>query len=68
MDKTLNNTELRSTAASLRLKPKDITLISAPLGAERNGMYPIDRQKLGEFSEALRKDTMAEYVKRYPEG
>lgn len=64
----MNNAELRSTATSLRLKPKDITLISAPLGAERNGMYPVDGEKLGELSQALRKDTMAEYVKRYPGG
>jgi LCP family protein required for cell wall assembly len=68
VDKTLSNAELRSTAASLRLKPKDITLLSAPLGAERNGAYLIDRNKLDELSEALRKDTMAEYVKHYPGG
>ena len=68
VDKTLKNTELRSTAAALRLKPKDVTLLSAPLGPERNGTYPIDRNKLDELSEALRKDTMAEYVKHYPGG
>ena len=68
VDKTLKNTELRSTAAALRLKPKDVTLLSAPLSPERNGTYPIDRNKLDELSEALRKDTMAEYVKHYPGG
>ena len=35
VDKTLTNAELRSTAASLRMTPNDITLISAPLGKER---------------------------------
>jgi LCP family protein required for cell wall assembly len=70
VDKTLNNGEIRSTAMSIRMKPKDITLIS-PLGKERKvkgqGMvYQLDRRPLDELSEALRKDTMAEYVKTHP--
>jgi LCP family protein required for cell wall assembly len=70
VDKTLNNAEIRSTAMSIRMKPKDITLIS-PLGKERKvkgqGMvYQLERQPLDELSEALRKDTMAEYVKTHP--
>ena len=70
IDKSLSNSELRSTAASLRLKPKDIVLISSPLGKERKikgqVVYPVDRGQLEELSQALRKDTMAEYVKKYP--
>jgi LCP family protein required for cell wall assembly len=70
VDKTLNNGEIRSTAMSIRMKPKDITLIS-PLGKERkvkgqDMVYQLDRQPLDELSEALRKDTMAEYVKTHP--
>jgi LCP family protein required for cell wall assembly len=71
VDKTLNNAEIRSTAMSIRMTPKDITLIS-PLGKQHKvkgpqGMvYKLERQPLDELSEALRKDTMAEYVKTHP--
>jgi polyisoprenyl-teichoic acid--peptidoglycan teichoic acid transferase len=72
VDRTLTNGELRSTAASLRLTPNDITLISAPLGKEQRmrgqRVYAVDRVKLAELSEALRTDTMAAYVKKYPQG
>ena len=72
VDKTLTNGELRSTAASLRMTPDDITLISAPLGKERriNGqrVYTVDQARLTELSQALRTDTMAAYVKKYPQG
>ena len=72
VDKTLTNGELRSTAASLRLTPDDITLISAPLGKQRKigrqEVYTVDRAKLAELSQALRTDTMAAYVKKYPQG
>ena len=72
MDKSLSNAELRSTAASLRMKPSGITLISAPLGKERRikgqRCYTIDPARLAELTEALRKDTMADYVKKYPQG
>ena len=72
VDKTLTNGELRSTAASLRLTPNDITLISAPLGKQRKlggqDVYTVDRVKLAELSQALRTDTMAAYVKKYPQG
>ena len=72
MDKTLTNGELRTTAASLRLSPSDITLISAPLGKPRKlkgqTVYAVDKVRLGELSQALRTDTMAAYVKKYPQG
>jgi LCP family protein required for cell wall assembly len=72
VDKSLTNAELRAAATSLRLKPSDITLITAPLGTERkvNGQrgYTVDQRQLAELSEALRKDTMADYVKKYPAG
>jgi hypothetical protein len=66
VDKTLNDAEIRSTALSIRMKPKDITLISIPLGNERtvkgDSVYPVDKEQLDQLSQALRKDTMAEYV------
>jgi polyisoprenyl-teichoic acid--peptidoglycan teichoic acid transferase len=72
VDKSLTNAELRATAASLRMKPSGITLISAPLGKETKvkgqRVHTIDRARLAELSQALRQDTMAEYVKKYPRG
>ncbi|MET1006093.1 MAG: LCP family protein [Propionibacteriaceae bacterium] len=67
VDNDLTDSELRSTALSLRLKPSDIKLISVPLEPERKvkGLTtsPVDQQRLTELSNALRKDTMADYVK-----
>jgi len=67
VDKNLANEEIRSTATSIRMKPSDITLISVPLAkkAKGNGAYAVDDQQLAELSQALRKDTMAEYVKSH---
>jgi LCP family protein required for cell wall assembly len=68
VDKTLNDAEIRSTALSIRMKPKDITLISIPLENQRatkaGPVYPVDKEQLDQLSQALRKDTMADYVKR----
>jgi polyisoprenyl-teichoic acid--peptidoglycan teichoic acid transferase len=72
VDKSLSNAELRATAASLRMRPSGITLLSAPVGKERRikgqRVHTIDQGRLAELSQALRKDTMAEYVKKYPRG
>jgi polyisoprenyl-teichoic acid--peptidoglycan teichoic acid transferase len=69
VDKSLTNAELRATATSLRMKPSDITLISAPVGKERSykgqKVNFVDQTQLTELSQALRKDTMADYVKKY---
>jgi LCP family protein required for cell wall assembly len=64
VDKTLTNAEVRSTALSIRMKPKDITLISIPVKDESKGV--VDDPLIAELSQALRKDTMAEYVKTHP--
>jgi LCP family protein required for cell wall assembly len=66
VDKTLNDAEIRSTALSIRMKPKAITLVTSPLAEQRNGLYTVDPRGLGLLSQALRKDTMAEYAKAYP--
>jgi LCP family protein required for cell wall assembly len=72
VDKTLTDAELRATATSLRMKPSNITLISAPVANQRTvkgqKVYLIDQQQLGDLSQALRTDTMADYVKKYPGG
>lgn len=72
MDTSVTNDELRSTAASLRMTPADIRLISGPLGkavkVKGQRVQAVDRQQLTELSEALRRDTMADYVEKYPGG
>ena len=72
VDKALSDGEMRTTAASLRLTPGDITMMTAPLGKSRKTggltVYPVDRAQLSELTQALRKDTMTEYVRRYPPG
>jgi LCP family protein required for cell wall assembly len=69
VDKTLNNAEIRATALSIRMKPSDITLMPAP-GAPRRikgqDVYKLNAAQLADLRQALRKDTMAEYVKTYP--
>jgi LCP family protein required for cell wall assembly len=66
VDKTLNDAEIRSTALSIRMKPSGITLIPFPVEAERKvkgqSVYPVNAAQLAKLSEALRTDTMAEYV------
>jgi anionic cell wall polymer biosynthesis LytR-Cps2A-Psr (LCP) family protein len=66
VDKTLNDAEIRSTALSIRMKPKDITLVTSPLAKKRNDLYTVDPRGLGLLSRSLRKDTMADYAKAYP--
>jgi polyisoprenyl-teichoic acid--peptidoglycan teichoic acid transferase len=66
VDKSLKDAEIRSTALSIRMKPKDITLLPLPLGDERRvkkqSVYPVNANQLAKLSQALRTDTMAEYV------
>jgi LCP family protein required for cell wall assembly len=67
VDKTLTNADIRATAVSIRMQPKDITLISIPLQNERKlkgqRVYPVNTGQLDQLSQSLREDTMAEYVK-----
>ncbi len=71
VDNSLSDAEIRSTALSLRLTGKDITLLQAPLlgiGTAPTGQSIdiVDTTKLAELGQALHDDTMAEYVKKYP--
>ena len=72
VDNDLTDSELRSTAVSLRLGPGDIATLSLPLGQQsRVGgqrVRRVDRSQLEQLSQALRKDTMADYVKKHPGG
>jgi anionic cell wall polymer biosynthesis LytR-Cps2A-Psr (LCP) family protein len=69
VDKTLTNGDIRSTAMSIRMKPRNITLMSAPGASGRykgQDAYKLNPAQLDELKQALRKDTMGEYVKTYP--
>lgn len=72
VDSALTSSEIRSTALSLRMKPSDISQLQAPISgfgtAGGQSIDVVDEAKLKELSTALKKDTMDEYVKKYPQG
>jgi LCP family protein required for cell wall assembly len=72
VDQSLSDAEIRSTALSLRLTANNITLMQAPLAgfSTINGQSVdiVDDVKLAELSKALKDDTVAAYVKKYPKG
>lgn len=75
VDNNFSDSELRSTALSLRLKPSAIRLLSIPVaakpkwkqpaGEKRKQVHVVNQPQLDELSQALRKDTMADYVRTY---
>jgi polyisoprenyl-teichoic acid--peptidoglycan teichoic acid transferase len=73
VDNGLSDTEIRRTALSLRLTGKDIQLLQAPIsGFDTTGdgqsIDVVDTAKLAELSQAMKKDKLSEYVKKYPQG
>jgi LCP family protein required for cell wall assembly len=72
VDQDLTNGEIRSIALSLRLTGSDIELLQAPISGTPtiNGQSvdTVDEPKMAELASALKKDTMADYVQKYPEG
>ena len=73
VDNGLSDAEIRRTALSLRLTGKDIQLLQAPIsGFETTGdgqsIDVVDMAKLAELSQAMKKDKLSEYVKKYPQG
>jgi len=72
VDNSLSDDEIRRTALSLRLSSKDIELMQAPLSgfAKEGGQSVdiVDQAKLAELGEALKNDTVEDYLKKYPEG
>lgn len=71
VDDQLTAAEIRKTALSLRLTAEDVVSLQAPisgLGTSPDGQSidVVDQAKLEELARALRTDTMADYLKRYP--
>ena len=73
VDQELTNETIRSIAVSLRLTSSDIELLQAPIsgfGTSPDGQSIdiVDQAQLKELGRAIRKDRLAEYMKKYPEG
>ncbi len=73
VDNSLTDDEIRNTALSLRLSGKDIELMQAPLAGfgtapDGQSIDVVDTAKLDELSKALKNDTIADYIAKYPEG
>jgi len=73
VDNGLSDAEIRRTALSLRLTGKDIQLLQAPISgfdttSGGQSIDVVDTAKLAELSQAMKKDKLSEYVKKYPQG
>jgi LCP family protein required for cell wall assembly len=71
VDNGLSNTELRSTALSLRLSSNDITMLGVPTSTTKKdgkAVEVVDAEQFAELSDALRTGRMDAYVKTYPKG
>jgi polyisoprenyl-teichoic acid--peptidoglycan teichoic acid transferase len=72
VDNSLSDDEIRRTALSLRLDADDINLMQAPISGfgtvDGQSIDVVDTAKLAELARALKTDSMAAYVKKYPQG
>jgi LCP family protein required for cell wall assembly len=73
VDDQLTEAELRKTALSLRLRPKDVHMLQAPISGfgtspTRQSIDIVDKKKLAQLAEALRNDYMDRYFDKNPEG
>lgn len=72
VDDTLGDSEIRTTALSLRLTGKDIELLQAPLSGfatiNRESVDVVDTAKMSELATALKRDEVGDYLKKYPQG
>jgi polyisoprenyl-teichoic acid--peptidoglycan teichoic acid transferase len=73
VDDQLTESELRKTALSLRLRPKDVHMLQAPISGfgtspTRQSIDVVDKKRLAELAEALQNDHMDRYLDKYPEG
>ncbi|MGI3784485.1 MAG: LCP family protein [Janthinobacterium lividum] len=72
VDNGLSDSEIRSTALSLRLDANDIQLLQAPLAgfgtANGQSIDVVDTAKMAELGKALKDDEMAAYLAKYPQG
>ena len=73
VDNDLSDAEIRRTALSLRLTGKDIELLQAPISgfattSDGQSIDVVDTVKMAELAQAMKKDKLSEYVKKYPQG
>ena len=72
VDNSLSDSEIRSTALSLRLDGSDIELLQAPLAgfgtANGQSIDVVDTARMAELGKALRDDEMGSYLAKYPQG
>jgi LCP family protein required for cell wall assembly len=73
VDDQLTEAELRKTALSLRLGPKDVHMLQAPISGfgtspTKQSIDIVDKAKLAQLAKALRNDHMDSYLEKYPEG
>jgi polyisoprenyl-teichoic acid--peptidoglycan teichoic acid transferase len=73
VDNGLTEGEIRRAALSLRLTGKDIELLQAPVSGfgttgDGQSIDVVDTAKMSEMSTALKKDKLADYMKKYPQG
>jgi polyisoprenyl-teichoic acid--peptidoglycan teichoic acid transferase len=72
VDNSLTDDEIRRTAFSLRLQVDDIALLQAPIAGDATAggqsILVVDGARLAELGKALKTDSMAAYVKKYPQG
>ena len=73
VDNDLSDAEIRRTALSLRLTGKDIELLQAPISgyattSDGQSIDVVDTAKMAELAQAMKKDKLSEYVKKYPQG
>jgi polyisoprenyl-teichoic acid--peptidoglycan teichoic acid transferase len=72
VDDQLTESELRKTALSLRLRPKDVHMLQAPISGfgtspTKQSIDIVDKKKLAELAKALQNDQMDRYLDKYPE-
>lgn len=73
VDSGLTDKEIRKIALSLRLTGDDVALLQAPvkgLATSKDGQSidVVNRARIAELGDALRKDQLDRYVERYPSG
>lgn len=73
VDDQLTESELRKTALSLRLRPKDVHMLQAPISGfgtspSKQSIDIVNKAQLAELANALRNDEMDAYVKKYADG
>jgi polyisoprenyl-teichoic acid--peptidoglycan teichoic acid transferase len=72
VDDQLTEKELRETALSLRLLPKDIHMLQAPISGfgtsrTKESVDIVDQKKLAQLAKALRNDEMDRFLEKYAE-